>query len=322
MALFSIPKVGSASNYTEDVYAGQTAGRHSLMRGGDHPSYPQEVVLSCPHKNVRISASLGGQLQLSVNAEWDEMFGGGIAALGGGVIGTANNMLQWVGGKTMQQPWMNRKIYKNTKPFSFTLPLNFVTPVGQDPMEWVAKPSVALISLAYPRMIKDSGGEGLSKGIQKAFKGDNSAVTSAALELIKFYAIPGPSLRYDSTGVHASGENKGKQLTSENDKGDSVNVMIGNLFNLGACYLTNLSFTYAESFNEFGFPLALKVSVQITCADQILCDENGNFQVNIPPQNAGGLTNLLEACQQTGSNAVENVKKLGNSIGSFFKGRE
>jgi hypothetical protein len=318
MALFSIPKLGSESNYTEDIYSsGNNVGK-VVMSGGDHPSYPQEVVLSCPNKNVRISASLGGQLQLSVTAEWEEMFGGGIGAIGGGIIGTANNVLQWTGGKTMQQPWMNRKIYKNTKPFSFTLPLNFVTPAGQDPMEWVAKPAVALISLAYPRIITDSGGKKWSADADELFKGDGSSVVSTALRMLTYYAIPGPALMYDSTAKDGEGNLK----VSQDDRGDYVNVMIGNLFNLGACYLTNVSLTYSEAFNEFGFPLALKASVQITCADQVVCDKYGNFVVNIPPQNAAGLTEFLDAAGATKDNLKKNVSKLTKSVGSFFSGKD
>lgn len=319
MALFSIPKVGSSSNYTEDVYARGTENVGKLMIAGSNPSYPQEVVLSCPNKNVRIAAPLGGQLQLSVNAEWEEMFGGGIGAISGGVIGTANNLLQWVGGKTMQQPWMNRKIYKNTKPFNFTLPLNFVTPAGQDPMEWVAKPAVALLSLAYPRILKDAGGTKNANLIDANTGGDGSSVISTALRMLNFYAIPGPALRYDS---NATDEKTGKQLVDKDDRGDSVNVMIGNLFNLGACYVTNVSLTYSDSFNELGFPLALKASVQVTCADQVLCQDDGDFVVNIPPQNAKGLSDFLDAAQITTNNIKENVSKLVKATGSFYKGKD
>ena len=98
--------------------------------------------------------------------------------------------------------------------------------------------------------------------------------------------------------------------------------MIGNLFNLGACYVTNVSLTYSDSFNELGFPLALKASVQVTCADQVLCQDKGDFVVNIPPQNAKGLSNFLEKAQITKNNVKENVSKLIKVTGSFYKGKD
>ena len=319
MALFSIPGLATASNYVEDVYAQDSThfrGSEYSPYGGvplepPHPSYPQEVVISCPNKKLRVKCPLGGALQLAANAEWEEMFGGGIGAIGGGILGTANNIAQWAGGQTMQQPWMNRKIYKNTKPFSFTLPLNFITPAGEDSCEWVAKPTIALLSLLYPRILKQDeellSGEKAAGKMANATKGDKSSVGAAALKLLKFYAIPGPALRYDS------------EEASQANKGDSVNIMVGNMFNFGACYVTNVSVTYSEAFNEFGYPLAAKVSLQATCADQVVCENNGDFIVNLPPQHAAGLTEFLDACQITGDNMKKNVKNLFNAVTGFYK---
>ena len=326
MALFSIPGIGTAHTFREDEYAGSTNAGAKLMKGGANPSYPQEVVISCPNKDLRVQCPLGGPLQMGAAAEWEEMFGGGIGAIGGGIIGTANNMLQWMSGKTMQQPWMNRKIYKNTKPFSFTLPLNFVTPVGGDPTEWVAKPTMALISLLYPRIVyakeKDgkikeengkkvqAGGSELGAALNSAAKGDGTSVASAALSTLNFYAIPGPSLRYDSN----------KEGLSNDDKGDFVNIMAGNMFNFGACYVTNVQVAYSESFNEMGMPLAAKVNFQATCADQVVCENNGDFIVNIPPQHAAGLTEFLDKANMTVDNAKKNLASLAKSVGSFWPG--
>ena len=328
MALFSVPTLGAASNFVEDVYSrdgGSVPSEGNIIFTSSTPTYPQEVVICCENKKLVVRCPLGGPLQLSATAEWEEMFGGGIGAIGGGILGTANNVLQWAGGKTMQQPWMNRKIYKNTKPFSFTLPLNFITPAGENPCEWVAKPTIALLSLLYPRMLtkKDAngntvkgkdgkavqqGGGDLANGLDAKTGGDGSSVGAAALKTLNFYAIPGPGLRYDSDEA------------SKDEKGDAVNIMAGNMFNFGACYVTNVSITYSESFNEFGYPLAAKVSLQATCADQVICEENGNFIVNIPPQHAAGLTNFLDACQITGDNMKKNIKTLFSAVTGFYKG--
>lgn len=313
MALFSVPGLATASNFVEDVYAREGSPSHygSSNILPAKPTYPQEVVISCPNKNLRMKCPLGGALQLGATAEWEEMFGGGIGAIAGGILGTANNIAQWAGGQTMQQPWMNRKIYKNTKPFSFTLPLNFITPAGEDPCEWVARPTIALLSLLYPRILKENeellSGSAAAGKLANATGGDKSSVGATALKMLKFYAIPGPALRYDS------------EKASAGHKGDSVNIMAGSMFNFGACYVTNVNVTYSEAFNEFGFPLAAKVSLQATCADQVVCENNGEFIVNLPPQHAAGLTEFLDACQITGENMQKNIKNLFNAVTGFYK---
>ena len=288
MGLLAIPTYGSPSDFSEDKYS----TFFENPRGCKVPTYPHEVVLSCPNKHVRIRGPLCAPFQMSAQSEWDEMFGGGIASVGGGIIGTVNNALQWTSGETLQQPWMNRKIYKNTKPFSFTLNLAFVSPNNghyTDSCEWVAKPCVALFSLLYPRDLgKKLFGDSDKTGVAGSFK-----------NLMKLYAIPGPGLRASQTNTMYG--------TSKDEEGDAVNVMVGNMFNFGNCYVNSVGITLSDAFDEKGLPIAAKAVVQVTCADQVLCDANGDFNVNHFPDSAAELGALLDSIAQTTENIKQNL---------------
>lgn len=323
MSLINIPIYGKPLTYTEDQYdiTYQASGLSfsnnmpSASTTYNAPTYPQEVTFSCPNKNVRIMAPLGGKLKLSSSSEWDEMFGGGLGNVAGGVIGTVNNALQWAKGNTLQQPWMNRKIYKNTKPFTFTLPLTFVTPIGQSSKEWVAKPTMALMSLLYPR----KGGASLSnavesktgynsKGTDVAGNDHSKSLIGSAINLCDTYFIPGPSLR--ST----------MESASDGDRGDYVIIMAGNMFNFGLCYVNSVDIEYSDSFDPEGFPLAASVNVQATCQDAVYCDEDGNFNVRTLGNNAENLSKFLDATRDTAVHTTKNIQALFKDTVGFYQG--
>lgn len=322
MSLLNLPIYGKPMTHNEDKYVdtsdwemegselGFSGGMPSSLIaniGAARPTYPQEVIFSCPNKHVRICAPLGGKLKLSSSSEWEEMFGGGIASVAGGAIGTVNNALQWTKGVTLQQPWMNRKIYKNTKPFTFTLPLTFVTPVGKDPIDWVAKPTIALLSLLYPR----KGGASLNDITSEA--GFNAAehkdsVAGAIVNMCETYFIPGPSLRATS------------DTASDNDRGDYVAIMAGNMFNFGLCYINSVDIEYSDGFDPYGIPLAATVNVQATSQDAVYCEPSGEFNVRSLGNNAQNLSDLIDATQRTGKHLMKNISTLFKDTAGFYNG--
>lgn len=304
MALISgVPIYGQGMDIKEDAYASSSVGT---------PSYPQEVIISCPNKNVRISSTLGGPLSVNVNVEWDEMFGGGMASVAGGPIGSFNNMMQWKSGRTLQQPWMNRKIYKNTKPFTFTLPLTFITPLGCEASQWVGKPCIALLSLCYPRKL-GNGTTALNKandilaesGINKQI--DDTSLVGSFLNLFEMYAIPGPGLRYKAT-------------ENADERGDSVNILAGNLFNLGACYVNSVKIDFVNSFDLSGCPIAAKAALTVTSADSILCDKYGDFNVYELKDNSANLDTFINACEKTAADAVGGLSNIFRTTIGFWSG--
>ena len=308
--------------------------------GGDYGSgiaqYPQEVVISCPLKQGRVRGSLSGNINLNINAEWQELFGGGIASMTNSILGTANSLVQYAIGATIQQPWMNRKVYKNTKPFSFDLPINFVA--IDDAKEDVVKPVLALVSFCYPRkyteavpqldengnVMKDENGNDKTVNVQvSALSGAKKAgknvnfiqrlspddMVGSFLDMFKIWEIPGPSI----ISGQADKENGGH-------KGDAVDIIVGKLFNLGNCYLENVSIKFASSYDRQGYPLYANVTVKCTCADSVVCDEKGNFLVNKIEDQSEALANFLNQTGETVMNVVENVSQIAKFVTGYHKG--
>lgn len=310
--------LGAPSDFKEDVFTVENNNAFNPLTSGEDkvasPSYPQEAVIGCPNKDVRIAAPMSEPFKLSASSEWEDMFGGGIASVATGIIGTVNNALQWSKGVTLQQPWMNRKMYKNTKPFSFTLPLTFITPPGESPSEWVARPCMALMSLLYPRDLKNTNSEvSLSKLVEDKFgyntRGTHSdSLLGSFINLFDCYAIPGPSLR-------SKMENAGSD-----DKGDYVYVMVGSIFNFGMCYVDSVDFNFSTAYDPSGYPLAAKANVKLTCQDSIYCESNGNFNVTKINNNADNLSKFLDASTLTVQHLVSNLSDVKNAVTGFYSG--
>jgi hypothetical protein len=312
----------------EDTFSPKMVINSNVALTGDAPQYPQNVIIRCKNKNVRISTPLSGKLKLGSTAEWEEMFGGGMSSVVGGVLGTANNIVQWKSGKTLQQPWMNRKMYKCTKPFTFTLPLSFVTPAElmtssefNSSADWVVKPCLALLSLLYPRKVKDKNGDDLSvrsilpknkknsEGVNYFSSGDGGSIIGTFADLFKLYAVPGPSLM--------SMTNNSKDGS---DAGDNVEVSVGNMLCLDSCYVTKVDVEFSESYDLSGCPIAATANVEIVCADAVYCEADGNFIVNKPSNRANELGNFIDACGKTVEHASAGMKNIKDSRIGVFNG--
>jgi hypothetical protein len=79
------------------------------------------------------------------------------------------------------------------------------------------------------------------------------------------------------------------------------------MFNFGNCYVNSVSITLSDAFDESGLPIAAKAVVQVTCADQVLCDADGDFNVNNFPDSAAELGALLDSIAQTTENIKQNL---------------
>ena len=344
---------GKSQNWIEDMYlmkgddsgATSSADFQGVDMGSNNAQYPQEVIISCPNKMGRVRASVGGPIQLNVSSQWEPMFGGGIGSMTNSFLGVVNQLTEWGLGCTIQQPWMNRKNYKNTQPFSFTLPLNFVA--MEDAKEDVVKPCLALVSFLYPRKytsdptntntykkFKDASGNGMPSYVPMSAIGSSNAATEAgttmldeakrvpflgkmvknmkkdsvigsALDMFELWEIPGPGL--------LTGEQANKA-----HKGDIVDIIVGKMFNLGNCYLENVDVTFGNSFDKNGYPLSAKVNVKCTCADSVVCSSTGNLLVNQVYDQTGGLQNFVDACQTTIEHTIENLSVLATGLKGFY----
>ena len=326
---------GKPTDWVEDEYAmnknvsegGATSISADRGFGDNSAQYPQEVIITCANKKGRVRASLSGNLTLNIQSEWTEMFSGGIAAMSSSILGIGNQLAQWGLGATIQQPWMNRKNYKNTKPFSFNLPLNFVA-IDSAKFD-VVMPVLALVSFCYPRkytpvtkeenntsketpvnqpgvnIVEAMGGDSIIGKWAKS-QGDNSLIGSV-LDLFEVWEIPGPSLLTASEreGVH---------------KGDSVDIIVGKMFNLGNCYLEGVNITFGSAFDNNGYPLSAKVDVKCTCADTVVCTSDGNLLVNEYYDMSAQVDKVVTAAQNTAENLVNKLVDFGKSVLGFYTG--
>jgi len=342
---------GKKSDWVEDQYLmnqNANGGPESIANmnalaskslGAGNAAYPQEVVITCLNKQGRVRASLSGKITLNIQSEWQEMFGGGIASMTNSILGTANSLIQWSMGATIQQPWMNRKVYKNTKPFSFSLPLNFVA--IDSAKEDVVKPVLALVSFCYPRkynpnsnnsdnswgnetqpneggykastFVKNTGQDLIAKGhpmsgnaLVNMSKNDN--IVGALLNTFEVWEIPGPSLLASNT---ESGYNT--------HKGDAVDIIVGKMFNLGNCYLENVNVEFGSSFDKNGYPLSAKVDVKCTCADSVVCSSSGNILVNSVQDNAENLHNFINVVSEKTQAVANAAMEVINAYTGYYK---
>ena len=295
--------------YNEDEY---NLFNESIGIGNEDDLAPQEVVITCKHKNGRVSGLLRGGVKLDGKAEWTEMFGGGIMSLGGTMVETANNLMQFVKASSVQQPWMNRKMWKTTKPFSFQIPLSFVATT--DALNEVVRPAMALMSFIFPRELKTKDGDDASAytTLNDGTKGkfgqafDKDGLVGTALTSFQYYNIPGPGIRYD-------GNDTGDEI------GDPVTIVIGKMFAFGACYLEGVKIEFSPSINSDGYPIACTVDLTATVMDACTCQTDGNFLIQEFYGSSENLNAFIDKFQDTTTQLGADFKNLIDKTIGFWK---
>lgn len=347
MALFEFGKSGFLVK--EDYYNDRTGYSNSIDKYGEADllsavsanATPQEVIITCKNKAKRVCGFLSEPLQFSAKPEWGEMFGGGIASAGGGAVEILTNLAQYGKGWSVQQPWMNRKMYKKTAPLSFNIKLSFVAesndesdPLG--PRYGVWEPLLALMSFAYPRLLYEKKADGTTtpmlaldavlpisdetknkallvkenmKDSTKGIPPKDAGIVPTAVNLFKAYAIPGPGLRY---GMTQGGDENG---------GDNVSVIIGNYLCFSACYLEDVSINISETMTASGYPLSGDATMKVTVMNGNYVDGlTGEFFLDEIPNRADELTMFLDAVTGGVEKVAEALNNLTNKTASFWGG--
>lgn len=264
---------------------------------------PQEVVITCRTKKRRVNALLSEGIQINTQSNWEEMFGGGIMSLAGSAIGSVNNITQMVGARSIQQPWMNRKFWKNTSPFSFTLGLNFVA--RSNAKTEVFDPAITLVSFAYPRQSEGTF-EQVKSWLKEKLKIGEGSILDEASKVVKLFVIPGPSIKYDGSN------------TSSDIYGDAVTVCVGNMIAMGGVYLENVDVNFSNSMDASGYPLSAQVKVKVTSMDVNSCKSDGDFLMTEFAQNQAALSGLLVQIDKTIKQATEDTVNIFKSWVGFF----
>lgn len=298
---------------------------------------PMEVIISCPHKRKRVSALMSESIKISANAKWKPIFQQSSLMSGGTLGNDINNVLSWSLGISVHQPWMNKKQYESTEPFSVTIPLTFVSTMG-DPKAEVYDPCMALLSFVYPRQVglnelrgdnitQTTGGEsglaasfsdaatlaaqnignvsdcalisGAMKKSEEVMQNTNGLI-GATLSAYEIFSVPGSSL----TGK----------------KGDTVSISIGPIFNLGKVYLEKVDIDFSKTLNPLGYPLAAKVTLTATPVEACYCEPNGNLVIfDQFTENSQAMNNMLSAAANTGAALTEMVVTFAKNAWGIVK---
>ena len=296
-----------SSNFkrTEDQFITGNAGQKGLLQNN-----PQEVIIACKNKKRRVCGILNEGIKIDGEAKWEELFGGGIAALGGSLVNMVNRGAQYLRGTSFQQPWMNRKFWNSTKPFSFSFSFNFIADENDGKTD-VWEPTQALLSFVFPRQLKTGqklkdaiGDTALFNTQQKNTRGRDGVIAAAADAFVNEFAIPGPAIGYLGDNPQG-GEAAGAQ-------GDAVTLVIGNLFAFGGVYLEKVGIEYSPNMGGDGYPLWAKCTVTATVMDVNYCNTDGSFMVNQFADQQGALSTLIDAVTVL-------VTDMKNDLGNVVK---
>ena len=325
--------IGFKEVFTEDVFDFKYSGQ-----SGNSTSYPQEIVLWCPNKRARVSGTLNNGIKVQGKAEWKDMMGGGIMSLAGSLVDTANNVLQWTNAESVQQPWMNRKMWVTSKPLTFQFSISFVE--IENALKDVVQPCLALLSFVYPRQggLKDekgseeatrlagkevnvyevdtlwnkisnrsADGKYSSVDVGGMFSIDGTSLVGTTLNTIAMYHIPGPGLRH---GTKSGTGDKG---------GDAVNIVVGNLLCLESCYIESVDIEFHNVLNASGYPIAGKANLTVTSADNSYCTTDGNFLLSNFKDSSQRLADFLDKFGQTTEDLKNDIIGVTKSVIGFWK---
>jgi len=212
-----------------------------VVPGMYDPSNACRVHIFCPGKKLSIFAMMSEGFNIDVKSNWKGLFEGAIGGLlGGGLLDIGDNIAQFLGGVSIRQPWFGRKYWTGTTPLKFRLGFQFVSFL--DAKEEVFKPMKSLLSLLYPR-ITSTGDAGL----------------------LSTYIIPGANIFYNVP------------RNTSGDKGDRVEIYLGNFLRFKGCYISDINLVVENSFSTDGFPHCVKANMIFETMDVAYVENDGSF---------------------------------------------
>lgn len=317
-----LPVIGKSLYRTEDQFL---PSEFSMMNGPTQTdaTVPQEIIIACKGKRRRICGYLSEGVKLTGVSEWESIANtDGISTLSKG-ISTVNNLGQLgfaniaqtdgtnTAGSVIQQPWLDRKFWKHSKPFDLSFNFNFVSETSSK--DEVFLPAIALLSFCYPREVDnveliEQTNEFLGgvSGGKTNTKGKENVVDAARETVLKTFAIPGPSLMFGAT------RDKQGNVT-QGDNGDAVTIVVGNMFAFGACYLKQVVIEFSPNIDYSGYPVWCKCSVSAEAMDSNYCKSNGDFNVSQWGNDANDISKLIDALSTTVADAAQNTMNIAKA---------
>lgn len=205
------------------------------------PDNKNFVTFYCPSRSrLVIRGILSGSFGINGSSKWNSVIASVGSAMGSQVIDTIDNFAQGLFGNTIRQPWFGRKFWQGTQPLTFNLTVQFLS--FNDAKAEVFDPMMRLLSLVFPRL-------------------DSNSDTA---NLLQKYFIPGPTMFYSPNSNFA-------------DKGDRVEIRMGDFLYFKGCYITEVALTVENSFSLSGFPHNVKATVKFETMDVSYVKNDGKF---------------------------------------------
>jgi len=242
----------------------------------------QTVCFYCPHKHSTIYGTINDNIALNIASTWKNWMSG-FGSVGSALTKLTDSISidgQLTGAQSFQQPWISRKLWSNTSPLSFDVPIIFTATTDAETDVW--KKVLKMAALLFPRLCTTETSSTLDTtsithtlAYQTNAKGETNATPNATGVAIanvinsinQHYTIPGPSPFYES----------GKINNANASNGDPVVVIIGNLIAMNNCYIESASIDISKTLDARGFPLMAKITTKVTAMDSNYCNENGDF---------------------------------------------
>ena len=313
-----LPVMGKSLYRTEDQFLPSTFAMTNGPIQTD-ATIPQEIIIACKGKRRRVCGYLSEGVKLTGVSEWEDIAStAGISTLSSG-ISTVNKLGQLgfaniaqkgnndTSGSVIQQPWLDRKFWKHSKPFDLSFNFNFVSETSSK--DEVFLPAIALLSFCYPREVDNVD---LIEKAQEFMGNDGTNtkgkknVMNAAKDVLKAFAIPGPSLMYGATKDNQSNATQG-------DNGDAVTIVVGNMFAFGACYLKQVVIEFSPNIDYSGYPVWCKCSISAEAMDSNYCNSDGSFNVSQWGNKANDISDLVQALSTTVEDAAKNTMNIAKA---------
>jgi hypothetical protein len=196
------------------------------------------IEIYCPARAKGIQAIIPKDIQFKAHSNWESAFG---ALKDNQYFATADLISQFLGGVSINQPFLARKMWKGSEPFQLKIQIAFVAQT--DAEVEVMQQVETLMGFTLPR--KMEGGKA-NKG--KATDGF-------------FYVIPGPN---PLLGTALSQANA--QRVSAN-AGDFVNIRIGSYLTRVQCYIEDVAVKLSSVLDPTGNPQYALCDTTISCMD-------------------------------------------------------
>lgn len=328
----SIPNTMMQNFYVEEDHYTINYTKNNTS-GNNLKGDPQLVTLFCRNKHKMVTGILKNSFGLSAKANWTPFLGGNkITKFIKDTSDTINSTLGWVEGKSMQQPWFNRKIYSSTNPLKFDLDLVFYA--EDDPVNDVWNPIQALLTFVYPKVVTDTA-SGQEVGVGGYFKDQfnnhiksgkaketlnnvfnftgnvtSDTVLGDSVNAFKLFTPPGPTVAFDRKAAENKKENQG----------DPVVVQIGSLWNLEGCYIEDLSIKLFNSWSVEGYPLAAEAKLSISLMDSCYVDANNELLGFTEfADNPWGISKVIDGAREKAWELTADAIEIAYGTIGFYK---